>query len=444
MPKQESILSAAADVLARPTPLLSRPELDAFVRSFVQRRQTFLSAVAEHGSPLYVVEEAVLIERARQFVTAFAKELPELAVYYALKSNNCRAIASILVRAGLGLDVSSGLELASALDCGSRDIVFSGPGKTDSELLLAVENETRVTVLMDSFSELERLERIAAGAGVSVRAGVRLTTDETGLWRKFGIPLAELPRFASVAETCRHVLLRGLQFHTSWNLDPGHQVEYCSRLGEALRQLSVRERSRIEFIDIGGGFWPARGEWLQPAGTPEGRLIEATRTASRPGLRHHKCHAAPITEFARSIGTAARAHLFPSVDCRICVEPGRWLCNDAMHILLTVVDRKAEDLVITDAGTNAVGWERFETDYFPVINLSRPSPVEHECYVLGSLCTPHDVWGYAFHGEDIRPGDLLLVPTQGAYTYSLRQEFIKPLPRVVVLPAQCETPPNGE
>ena len=77
--------------------------------------------------------------------------------------------------------------------------------------------------------------------------------------------------------------------------------------------------------------------------------------------------------------------------------------------------------------------EDFETDYFPVMNLSRPSVDEHACYVLGSLCTPHDVWGYAYHGSDIRPGDALLVPTQGAYTYSLRQQFIKPLPRTVLL-----------
>jgi diaminopimelate decarboxylase len=89
--------------------------------------------------------------------------------------------------------------------------------------------------------------------------------------------------------------------------------------------------------------------------------------------------------------------------------------------------------VITDAGTNAVGWERFETDYFPVLNLSRPALSEKPCNVLGSLCTPHDVWGYSYWGEGIEIGDILLIPTQGAYTYSLMQNFIKPLPEVVVV-----------
>jgi len=87
--------------------------------------------------------------------------------------------------------------------------------------------------------------------------------------------------------------------------------------------------------------------------------------------------------------------------------------------------------VITDAGTNAVGWERFENDYFSVINLTHPGSHEQNCHILGSLCTPHDVWGYSYHGTKICAGDLLLIPDQGAYTCSLRQNFIKPLPQSV-------------
>ena len=184
---------------------------------------------------------------------------------------------------------------------------------------------------------------------------------------------------------------------------------------------------------MGAGFWPERGEWLAPAATPEGALRKAAEMPDSLPPAHYKLPAAPIGEFARRIADAVRRHIAPHLSCRICVEPGRWLCNDAMHILLTVVDRKSDDLVITDGGTNAVGWERFESDYFPVINLTRPEAVERPCYVLGSLCTPHDVWGYACFGSDIRPGDLLLIPSQGAYTYSLRQHFIKPLPKAALL-----------
>ena len=427
------VLKAAAKGPEHRATRLDRQELETFVRSLLARRDVFLEACRRSGSPLYVIEAQVLLDRARQFTEAFRAELPGAGVYFALKSNNHPAVAGILAGAGLGLDVSSGRELQVALGCETNDIVFSGPGKTDEELALAVQHRDRVTVLLDSFGELERLQRTAARAGEAVRAGVRLTTDERGLWRKFGIPLADLPRFFREAAECTQVRLRGLQFHTSWNLDPGNQVAFIARLGEALQTLAPGQRSEIEFIDMGGGFWPPQGEWLHSAGTPDGGLSRDVPPASGTPPAHYKRHAAPIEEFARRLGRAVRQHLLALVDCRICAEPGRWLCNDAMHILVSVVDRKADDLVITDAGTNAVGWERFETDYFPVINLSRPGAAEHACHVLGSLCTPHDVWGYAYHGQDIQPGDVLLIPTQGAYTYSLRQEFIKPLPKVVIL-----------
>ena len=433
MSQAQTILDAASKAIEHRTPVLPSHELTAFVRSFIDRGDRFLDARRQSGSPLYVVDEDVLLNRARYFAAAFKAEIPDLAVYYAVKSNNCPAIVHALAAAGLGLDVSSGRELGLAMGTDAASIVFSGPGKTDEELRLAVTYRERVTVLMDSFGELHRLERVASNAGISVRAGVRLTTDERGLWRKFGIPLAELPRFITEADECSHVLFQGLQFHTSWNLDPTNHVAFIRRLGDALATLEADSRRRIEFIDIGGGFWPPQGEWLQPAGTREGKLRAAALESSEPERGHYRLETAAIEEFSREIGDALRTNIFPHVSCRICLEPGRWVCNDAMHILLTVVDKKADDLVITDAGTNAIGWERFETDYFPVINLSRPAVAEHRCYVLGSLCTPHDVWGYDYFGEDIQEGDALLVPTQGAYTYSLRQEFIKPLPKVVVL-----------
>lgn len=431
----ESLLKKAAEVLQQPNSVLDYDEVAAFVGSFLKRADTFVETVARHGSPLYVFNERALLERAAQFAAAFKETLGEIRIFYAVKSNSYPALVGSLVRSGLGLDVSSGLELELALRCNCSDIIFSGPGKTEKELQLAVRHSDRVTVLMDSFGELDRLEKAAAELQTRINAGVRLTTDERGLWRKFGIPLSRLDRFIQKAAGCSHVLLGGLQFHTSWNLDPGPQVNFIERLGESVQNLAQNRRQLFKFIDIGGGYWPPQGEWLQWAGTSKGRLHQALLNSNPPSTEHYKLPASPITTFAAKIGTAILRHVTPYIDCRFYAEPGRWLCNDAMHILLTVVDKKSDDLVITDGGTNIIGWERFEMDYFPIINLSRPSRSEHKCFIFGSLCTPRDVWGYGYFGKGIEPGDLLLVPNQGAYTYSLRQEFIKPLPEVVALVA---------
>ncbi len=433
MDTTEDVLRRAREILTHPTTALDEAQAAGLVRICLERADTFKSLCRDHGSPLYVFDEEALLARAHEFTKIFSESLGNIRVFFALKSNSHPLVAASLVRFGTGLDVSSGLELLTALEAGCTDIIFSGPGKTQPELELAAIHHDTVTVLMDSFGELERLEAAARNQGRQIRAGVRLTTQENGLWRKFGIPLSELGTFFEAARGFPHVHLCGLQFHTSWNLDPQAQVDFIARLGSCLGALDRAHRGAIEFIDIGGGYWPSRGEWLQWEGTPEGRLFSAAGWLPEVPHKHYTCPSVPIRVFADQLSRAISAHIRPLVDCVIYTEPGRWLVNDAMHVLISVIDQKAGDLVITDAGTNMIGWERFETDYFPVINLTRPSLAERPCTIFGSLCTPHDIWGYGYYGAGIEPGDILLIPCQGAYTYSLRQHFIKPLPEVVPL-----------
>jgi len=412
------------------TPRLPKKVLEGFVASHFSRREAYLDILETHPSPLYLLDVNAVREKAGNFKAAFSGVLPDIGFFYAVKSNNHPEISRILLESGFGLDVSSGLELEMALSLDARDIVFSGPGKTDAELALATTHHDRVTLLMDSFGELERLGRIARSLGRQVRAGVRLTTNPAGLWRKFGILPETLDTFMDKAETVENIRLEGIQFHTSWNLTPRKQVEFIRYLGGILGRIKQSRRRNIRFIDIGGGYWPPEGEWLQAAATPEGMRRAALGETIAVSTAHYFQAADPISVFAREIENAVKNYIFPNVHCRICFEPGRFICHDAMHLLLSVVDKKGADLVITDAGTNTVGWERFESDYFPVLNLTRPAPREVPCHILGSLCTPHDIWGYAYWGEGIEIGDVLLIPSQGAYTYSLRQHFIKPLPKV--------------
>jgi diaminopimelate decarboxylase len=420
-------------ILSRPTPVLPADKLRAFVKTYFDQRQCYLRILEEHSAPIYLLDTKTLSAKAERFKTAFEKELDPIGFYYAVKSNNHPLTAKTMLTAQFGLDVSSGLELEMALSLGARDIVFSGPGKTVQELRLATACSDRVVVLIDSFGELQRLEQVADELNRTVCCGARLTTNPQGLWRKFGIGIEMLASFWQATTQCPHVDLMGLQFHTSWNMSPQSQINFIQRLGATLKQMPEAFQQALRFIDIGGGYWPGRGEWLHPRATPRGRLLEALEAQQDAPQPHHCMDAMPIEVFAGQLAAAIKDHLLTTVACRICLEPGRWICNDAMHLLLTVVDKKAPDLVITDAGTNAIGWERFESDYFPVLNLSRPSLIEKPCHILGSLCTPHDVWGYMYFGETIEPGDILMIPTQGAYTYSLRQEFIKPIPEVVVI-----------
>ena len=402
-------------------------EMTSFIECYFLKGKKFIDAIGKEMTPCYLFEPEVISARAKAFKHAFQRYLSDTEFYFAVKSNNYPDVSQVVLSEGFGLDVSSGEELQMALDLGAENIIFSGPGKMEMELDLAIANSDKVIVLMDSLSEMKRLEKRAALHHKIIRVGIRLNLDPTGIWKKFGIPLNCLKPFLQAMETCDHIYFQGLQFHSSWNLRPERQVAFIKELGKTLAELSPLDRKKIQFIDIGGGYWPEQGEWLI---VPNNQKKEAK--ANSYDIKINR--AASIDEFAQKIYQAICDHIYNQMICKICFEPGRWICNDAMHIIVKVMDKKYDDIVITNGATNAVGWERFEMDYFPVLNLSHPAIIEQNCLILGSLCTPHDIWGYHYWGKKIKEEDILMIPTQGAYTYSLRQHFIKGIPKVISFP----------
>ena len=431
----DDCLQLAATALRTQPIALDDQAIRDCVSAILTRREDYLELARVNGSPSYVLDGGVLRSRAQRFKRAFAMHLPGRMphVYFAMKSNHHPQVARTLLESGLGLDVSSGWELQQALSLDAGNILFSGPGKTDSELAMATRHADRVTLLMDSPGELERLARQTTRAAAPLRCGVRLNSDPCGPWSKFGIASDALGAFITRANQCPGIAFRGLQFHLSWNLTPERQTTMIRSIGPLLDALPDSQRRQLEFLDIGGGYWPEPGEWLQWAGTPQGALREQLAPGSTRGRQRCMVPAEPIETFAEVLCRELHASVFPHADLQIYFEPGRWLCHPCMHLLMTVVDRKRADLAITDAGTSAIGWERFEVDFSPVVNLTQPSLNELNCEIHGSLCTPRDLWGYTCWGTDVAPGDVLLVPNQGAYTYSLRQNFIKDLPQVLCM-----------
>jgi len=412
--------------------LKQRPEggLKNALRDLFDQRKKYLDSLCGSLSPAYIFEPEVLRRRAEAFQAAFLGRFSACGFYFAVKSNNYPLVAKTLIQSSFGLDVSGSAELALALRLGAEDIFFTGPGKTDEELRLAVKNHKKITVLIDSVHELKALQGLAEANKTSIRAGVRFNTKPFGPWGKFGIPLDRLDFFFRESERCAAVDLQGLQFHTSWNHTPRAQAEVIRLLGQKLKNCPPDVRARIKFLDVGGGYWPESGQWFL-----NGRRALYGPKARATVLPRRFYSSCPIGYFAERLSGVVRRHLGGLTGLRVCFEPGRWICQDSMHILMTVTDKKAHDLVITDAGINAIGWERFVKNYFPILNLSRPSLSEKACQIAGSLCCPDDVFGFSYFGSGIRAGDVLLIPWQGAYAYSLRQEFIKPAPRV--LTARC-------
>ena len=436
--KDDRIAARLQEFLERDDAPLYPGELTGLARQALDGRTVYLEAARRYGTPQYLVEEERLAGQIGRFQRAFARPEQVARVHYAFKANPSLPVVRIVQRAGLAADASSGLELELAIRCGFERIVLSGPAKTDDELHLALRHGGRVTVHLDSFRELERLEELAAAAGRAIAAGIRLSTQSHGMWTKFGIPLEQLPELVRRAAGLRFVRLGGVQFHLSWNRRADGYRQTLTALGPLLQ--AHRPVGGWRFVDIGGGYYPEDDEAVYPWLTPRGRLLSLLGLEPSEGppedwdQRYLVHPVQPIEAMADEIHQAFRTHVTgPLGETELWLEPGRYLVNPAVHVLLRVADVKADDVAITDGGTNLLGWERLEAEHVPLINLSRPSPTQRRCRVYGSLCTPHDLWGFTCYGSDLQVGDVLMLPAQGSYVQTLAQRFIKPICQTVVL-----------
>jgi diaminopimelate decarboxylase len=408
--------------------------LRTYLQSLLNKREILLESASRFSTPQYFFDEPALAHSLSRFHEVFSEHLDRFRILYAVKSNSFPGLCKYVSDAGHGLDVSSGVELTMALSLGCRNILFSGPAKTEPELNLAIQNRDKVTLLIDSAGEMERLSRLVQEldlGAVPLKVGFRLRGQHHGIWGKFGIPPERFADLFNRALMVKGLDPRGIQFHTSWNMGPEAQVKMIERVGACVKALPESSRSHLKFLDIGGGYWPERGEWLNPQNTMSGKFLQILDPDSQFKPRHYYHPAKPLEYFAREISIAISSQGKPFSDLEIFMEPGRWLSTQAMHVLLRVIDKKEATVVIADGGINLLGWERPLFEFTPLLNLTRPSLREFSVRVFGNLCTPLDIWGTSLFGEGVENGDILLVPDQGSYTYSLRQSFIKPIARVV-------------
>lgn len=432
----DKIASAVVRLFSYPAKPLPDVKIRQFVSDILAKRDLYLESASTLGTPQYFYDETSLEDAIIKFNRTFKKHLDRFQMFYAMKSNHLTEISKKAVKLGSGLDVSSGMELAAALSTGCEKIIFSGPGKRDEELDLAVRNHGRITIMLDSLGEYRRLLNVVKRSGIKndlkISSGIRIRNPFQGYWNKFGIPLEELGYFLKTIADDDRIDAAGIQFHTSWNLGPESQVRLINDIDNYLKyKVPEKYIKGFRFMDIGGGYWPDSGEWLNPENTTTGKLIRTIFPRVRFDNRRYYMRSKGLINFAREISNAVKDSSPVMDNLTIWAEPGRWVSTGCMHILLKVLDVKKSSVAITDGGINMLGWERPLTEYIPVINLTSPSEIEENITVFGSLCTPDDIWGRTLFGKGVKNNDVILIPNQGSYTYSLRQAFIKPVPRIV-------------
>ena len=385
--------------------------------------------VADHGTPLLVLDEDDLRERCRSWRSAFDGWPAGADVAYAGKAFLAKAVVRIAAEEGLGLDVCTGGELAVALaaDFPPERIWFHGNNKSVDELTRAVAAGVG-RVVVDSFEEISRLARVAAGAAVRQPVYVRVTPGveahtheyvQTGQEdQKFGFSLAA----GAAAEACRRVLaedsldLVGIHCHIGSHIFDTHGFSLAAHRMVGLLA-AVREEHGVELaeLDLGGGHGIAYTAADDPMSTAE-------HSAGLRGIVERECAAAGLR--------------FP----RVVVEPGRAVVGPTTVTVYEVGTVKElpglRTYVSVDGGmSDNIRTALYDARYTAVL-ASRTSDAPPRTVTLcGKHCESGDI---VVHDVplpgDLTAGDLVAVPASGAYHRAMANNYNHvPRPPVVAV-----------
>jgi diaminopimelate decarboxylase len=357
----------------------------------------------EFGTPAYVVAEDDLRARARAFRQAGVQAGHEdFQVVFASKAFPCTAVLGLFAEEGLWCDVASGGELHLALNAGfpPERILMHGNAKSLAELEMALLAKVAL-IVVDNFDEIDRLAKLVQepqNVLIRVTPDVRGDTHEkisTGQAdSKFGFSMADVPAAIERVRGVDGLVLEGVHAHIGSQL---MELTPFRREAAALARIGS-----FPVWDLGGGLGVAYTEAQRP---PE------------------------IEEWVGAVVDSAHQAGIPA-EARLLVEPGRALTANAGVTLYTVesVKHNVHTWVAVDGGMSdnlrpmlyGAVYEAHVADRFGDASSTASRP---PCVLAGKHCESGDVIVREAMLEDPHPGDVIVVPTTGAYGFAMASNY---------------------
>lgn len=373
--------------------------------------------VETFGSPLYVVDQKDLTKRMQLFLNSFQSSRFQTHIIYASKAFTNLYMAQLVAREGLYIDVVSGGEIYTAIQAGfdPQKIYFHGNNKLPQEINYALEVGVG-TFIMDNEYEFEWLQEAAERRQQHVRVllrvnpGIEAHTHEyiqtTTLDSKFGVSIfdEETIPFVKRIKEAGNLHFAGLHCHIgsqvfeeeSFFKEASEMLKYANRLEKVLEM-------KMEEINLGGGF----GVYY----TEEDRPFDLG-----PFLERYREHIEM---------TVAALELSPSI---ISIEPGRSLINSSGSTLYTVGAVKKTIVgypyLFVDGGmTDNPRPITYQAKYTAGIANKMNQPDQQTYRIAGKCCESGDVLIKEVKLPEAKPGDLLVIPSTGAYNYSMSSNY---------------------
>jgi diaminopimelate decarboxylase len=375
----------------------------------------------EYGSPLYVLSECTIRDTYRELLQAFTARYPKVQMAWSYKTNYLDAVCRIYHQEGSWAEVVSWFEYEKALQNGvdPRMIIFNGPGKTEGEILQAVNNGSLIHI--DHFDELYLLIRLSGQFTPKAKVAVRLNMD-TGiypLWERFGFNYENGEAWNAINRIMASPGLELVGLHThigTYIMSTSAFAVAASKLAELTVRTERIFNHKIRYIDMGGGF--------------------ATRNTLKGAYLPGSDTCPSFDEYAEAItGAILNSEIRPEDLPLLVLETGRALVDDAGFLLGTVIANKrmasGRRGMIIDIGINHL-FTSFWYDHtilpgIPVTNDSEDTQIN------GPLCMNIDVIRPAIRFPLLQSGDPVVIERIGAYNMTQWLQFITYRPKVILI-----------
>lgn len=354
-------------------------------------------------TPVYVYSRKALLDNFNALDQAFA-DVPHV-ICYSVKCNSNIFILKLLANAGAGFDIVSGGELFRVIRAGADPgkVVYAGVGKTKKEIIYALNHGIHMFTV-ESVSELERINEMAAQMNTTARIAIRVNPDvdpkthtyiSTGKKEnKFGLDMEQARGVYKKALALPSVRPVGIQIHI------GSQIVQSEPYVNALKKLVPligtlrKDGVELEYIDIGGGL----------------------------GIVYKDEKPMTAEEFA-----AAVVPLVKPLGLTLILEPGRYIAGNA-GVLVTRVEyiKKSGEktFVIVDAAMNDLMRPSLYDAYHaiqPVANVNgrRKAPVD----VVGPVCESGDFFAQDRTLPVPEENEYLAIMSAGAYGFTMSSNY---------------------
>ena len=361
-------------------------------------------------TPMYVYSRLSLENNFKNLENALnaklGKDYPKL-IAFSVKSNSNIAVINVLQKLNSGADVVSSGEFKRAKKAGIKGekIVYSGVGKTDEDLSLALDYKV-LQFNVESLEELKKLSKIASEKNMIAPVAFRINPDidagghekisTGGSNTKFGIPYSQALESYDYAKNLPGIKVVGIDIHIGSQITELEPFDLAFDKVVLLYNELRTAGHDILNIDLGGGI-----------GVPYD-------DSSQPFL---------INDYADLV-----SRKFSSINCKLIFEPGRYLTANA-GILLTKVIRKKKSynnhFVVVDSAMNDILRPALYDANHEIIAVKEINKEKEkfEYQVVGPICETGDILNKKVNLNNIEEDDLLAIKFAGAYGAVMSSQY---------------------